>query len=163
MELRAVFATVLAMALVGCSNVTTVNIPHPDRLASSQTEFKDHATIYVFRGSSRAGVMCSQPVTLDQAKIGSLRREEYLAFPASPGAHDLGVTRPVLCSRPALKLNLNVAAGKTYYFIFEPDMVFGGGGSATSSSQITQIDKRAADRLLATYDASDVNAEVLKQ
>ena len=163
MKLRVVLAAVLAITLVGCAHVTTANIPQPDRLAANITQFKDHATIYVFRGSSRAGVMCSLPVTLDQAKIGSLRREEYLAFPASPGAHDLSVVRPTLCGIPGLKLNFNVAAGKTYYFMVQPDMTFGGGGTAMSTTQVTQIDKRVADRLLATYDASDVNAQVLER
>jgi hypothetical protein len=162
MKIRVVLAAVLAMGLVGCAHVNTVNVPQPDRLAASETKFKDHATIYVFRGSSRAGVMWSFPVTLDQQKIGSLRREEYLAFPAPPGPHGLGVTCASLCELPGFKLNLNVVAGKTYYFLVEPDIAFGGDVTALSS-QVMQIDKRAAAHLLATYDPSDVNAQVLER
>lgn len=152
----------LAVSIAGCSRIKTVTVSQPDRLAANESRFHDSATIYVFRGSSRAGVMWSFPVKMDQARIGSIRREEYLVFPASPGSHWLEVTCASLCELPGFKLNLEVAAGKSYYFVVDPEMTLGG-SIMTMSSQITQIDKRSADRLLATYDASDVSGQKIER
>jgi len=146
----------LVMSIAGCSPVKTVSIPQPDRLAANESQFRDSATIYVFRGSSRAGVMWSFPVTMDDSKIGSIRREEYLAFRASPGSHWLEVSCPSICHLPALKLNFAVTAGKSYYFVIDPDTAFGA-SIVTMTNRVTQIDKKAAAPLLVTYDGTDVS------
>lgn len=145
---------VMTLAITGCARVHTVTLPQADRLAAGETKFHDRATIYVMRGSSRAGVMWPFPVQLDQAKVGSLRREEYVAFPASPGTHSLSITCASLCELPGINLNLEVTAGKTYFFIVDASGV-AAAGALRVSSQVTQLSKQAAQRLLATYDPSD--------
>ena len=142
MKYRAIVAAVLSLSMAGCASIATVNIPEPDRFAASESKFPDRATIYMFRGTSSAGAIWSFPVALDQTKIGSIRREQYLAFPATSGAHWLMVTCPSICEMPGFKINLEVAAGKSYYFMIEPNVTFGY-NTTMMSSHITQIDKRS--------------------
>lgn len=151
-----VVVAVLCLSLSGCASISTINIANPDRFAASESKFPGLATIYMFRGTSMAGAMWSFPVTLDQIEIGSIRREQYLAFPATTGAHWLTVTCPSICAMPGFKINLEATAGKSYYFMIEPDMAIGG-NTMTMSSRITQIDKAFAERLMATYEAVELS------
>lgn len=155
MKSLAVVVAVLSLVLAGCASISTINIPNPDRFAASDSKFPDRATIYIFRGTSRAGAMWSFPVTLDQTKIGSIRREQYLAFPATAGAHWVTVSCPSICEMPGFKINLEVTSGKSYYFMIEPDTAFGY-NTVTMSSSITQIDRAFAERLMATYEAVEL-------
>lgn len=145
----------LTICLTGCASISTVNIPEPDHLAANESKFNDKSAVYVFRGTGMTGAMWSFPVSLDETKIGSIRREQYLAFPTTSGAHWLTVTCPSLCEVPGYKINLNVSPGKSYYFMIEPDIAFGY-NTTTMSSRLTQIDKVFADRLMETYEAAPV-------
>ncbi|MES2018039.1 MAG: hypothetical protein V4484_16245 [Pseudomonadota bacterium] len=154
MKSRVVAAAALSLSLAGCASISTINISNPGRLAASGSKFPDRATIYMFRGASGAGAVWSFPVTLDETKIGSIRREQYLAFPAITGAHWLVVACPSLCAIPGFKINLEATAGKSYYFMIEPDVAFRG-NTVTMSSLVTQIDQTFAERLMATYKAAE--------
>lgn len=143
------------LALSGCSTIATVDIRNADRLSASGTRYPGNATIYVFRGTSAVSALWSFPVKLDGAKVGSVRRETYLAIPAKPGAHWLMTGGTGLSGIPGFKANLEVSADKSYYFIIEPDisqtMAY-----TVRSAELRQIDKRFADRLIESYEMSDL-------
>jgi hypothetical protein len=145
----------LSIFLSSCASTSTINIQEPDKLAATESKYSDQSTIYVFRGSSIAGVMWSFPIGLNDVTVGSVRREQYLAFPANVGAHWLTVTCPSLCMMPGFKINLNVSAGKSYYFMIEPSITMEN-STTTLSSRLTQIDKGFADRLMETYKAAPI-------
>lgn len=142
----------------GCSTVATVDIRNADRLSAEETRYPDNATIYVFRGTSLASAAWSFPITLDGKKVGSVRRETYLAIPAKPGAHWLTATCPGLCGLPGFKANLEVGADRSYYFIIEPDISFTA-QKTVLSAELRQIDKRFADRLIESYEMSELKVD----
>jgi len=154
----AILIATLALASSGCSSIATIDIRNPDRLSANETRYPGNATIYVFRGSNAAAALWSFPVEIDGVKVGSVRRETYLAIPAKPGAHWLTTKCPALCGIPGFKANLEVSAGKSYYFTFEPEysstMTY-----TVTSAELRQIDKRFADRLIESYEMSELKTD----
>ena len=143
-------AVTLCLALTGCTSISTVNLLEPGRFASNESRFPGQATIYVFRGSGMSGAMWSFPITIDGKAVGSIRREQYLAIPATEGAHWLTVICPALCEIPGFKINMDVRADHSYHLMYEPNVSFGY-NTVTTSTNLTQIPKEFADRLMENY------------
>lgn len=152
---RTVAAVVLlSIALAGCRTPTAL-FSEPDRLAADVSAYPGQATIHVFRDSGRVQAMYPFSVALDKRKMGSIRRERYLVFPAAPGEHAITIACPISCSMPTHTLKFKAAAGKSYYFVFESDMAMattiGGGLNVSMKTGIAQVDKRQAEQLIALY------------
>lgn len=141
----------LFLLLTGCATTApTIRILDPEKYSAEGTEFTDRGTVYVFRGTSMAGALCAFAVLLDEKELGFIRRENYLAFPVTNGSHQITVASTSICSTPDIKIDADFAAGKSYYFLVEPNVTFGH-NTVTSSSSIAQIDASYAKRLLQTY------------
>jgi len=154
MKRLTVVAVLISVFVAGCAPIATVRVLEPDRFAANESKFPDRATIFVFRGTGGGGAVFSFPVTLDQTKIGAISRKQYIAFPATAGTHWLSVVCPSICGMPGYKISLDVSAGKTYYFMIEPNVTFGY-NNMTSSTNLTQIDKPFADKLMLTYQVAE--------
>jgi hypothetical protein len=150
-------ALALALLASGCASIATMNIRNADRLSAPETRYPGHATLYVFRSTSQASALWSFPVSLDGARAGSVRREQYLAIPAKPGTHWLSVTCPGICGLPGFKVNFQVSAGKSYYFVVDPGSSYDYRYSVITT-EIRQIDKQYGDRLMETYEAVALDA-----
>lgn len=155
MKRVAILAILLSVTLTGCRTISGA-IAEPDVLAADTSQFPGKATILVFRGSGRGEAMYAFQVLVDKGKVGSIRRERYISFPAAEGAHALTITCPPGCSLPAYTLNFNATAGKTYYFKIDMDMDMssriGGGLNFDMSSRFGQIDSGRAAELQAAYE-----------
>jgi len=116
----------------------------------------------VFRDSGRVEAMYPFSVALDKENKGSIRRERYLAFAATPGEHAIVITCPISCSMSAHTIQFTASAGKSYNFVFQSDMginsMIGGGLKITTETGISQIDGEQAARLMSYY-APGKNAE----
>jgi hypothetical protein len=155
MKRIAILAILLSMALTGCRTISGA-IAEPDVLAADTSHYPGKATIVVFRGSGRGETMYAFQVLVDKNKVGSIRRERYISFPAAEGAHAVTVTCPPGCTLPAYTLNFNATAGKTYYFKINMEMAMssriGGGLNIEMASRFAQIDSERAAQLMTVYE-----------
>jgi hypothetical protein len=155
MKRTALVAALLCVALAGCKTHTAI-FTEPDRLAADDSKYPGQATVHVFRDSGRVNAMYAFPVALDTKKVGSIRRERYLVFPAAAGEHVITISCPISCAMPAHTLKFTATAGKSYYFVFESDMYIGGavGGGLNVSTEtaVAQINPQRAEQLMLRYE-----------
>jgi len=145
----------LPALLCGCATTApTVRITDAARYAVAGTKFPGNSTVYLFRGTSRGGAMYSFNVSLDKQEVGSFRREQYVVFPATEGPHQLLVNCSFPCSQPAIHFDADFEPNKTYYFVIEADVRFGGSRGYQLSTGVQQVDEPYALRLLNTYEAA---------
>ena len=147
---RLLIVVLISFSIVGCSNVSTIKIAEPDKYAAAQSQFPNQATVYIFRGASKAAQIWPFPVSLDGKKIGTVRREQYLIFPASAGKHLIGMTCPSICEVPSILADVDLSEGKSYYFMIEP-IINHGYNTITMFSTLKQVDKKFAENLIETY------------
>lgn len=153
MTRTALAAVLLCFALAGCRTPTAI-FAEPDRLAADTSVYPGQATVHVLRGSGRLQAMYAFPVAIDKEKVGSIRRERYLVFPASPGAHAITIACPISCAMSTHTVKFNATAGKSYYFLFEGDLSIGqavGGLKVSTQAAISQIGERQAEDLMSQY------------
>lgn len=93
-----------------------------ESLAADGSATPGHATIYLMRGRSKAGVMMKHIVYIDGKRVGSMRRMNFLAVPLEAGTHTILIDCPSICSVPSINVTADFKADRTYYFINEPQM-----------------------------------------
>ncbi|PUA27201.1 MAG: hypothetical protein B0W54_20495 [Cellvibrio sp. 79] len=149
---KLILITLFSLMASGCANTAPIQRwADVDRFSSNKTQFEGNATIYVFRDTSKAGAMMPFLITLDKESIGSIRRERYLAFPAAAGTHILGIDCPYTCDIPDIRIDADFTAGKSYYFVVQPDISFNVPSSIRMTTHVNQVDQSYAERLISSY------------
>lgn len=118
--------------------------------AAPGSEFKNRATVYVFRNDSHAGDNGPLDVSLDGSEAGAIRRKTYLDFPVSGGKHRITV-RCSRCGVPTITFEASYVTGETYYFLIEP-FAMDGYGTQGVGSKMSQLRAGSAHLLLRTYE-----------
>lgn len=143
-------ALLLPVLLSGCRTLSHT-IDDPERLAGNTTLHPGQATVYVFRGTGGGERMYAFGVDLDKTRMGSVRRERYISFPVSAGAHSVTISCAFGCSLPDHTLNFNATAGKSYYFKMDAAMdVYG--MNYRMSTELGQLNQRMAEGLMKRYE-----------
>ena len=109
------------------------------------------ATVYVFRGTGGGERMYAFGVDLDKTRMGSVRRERYISFPVSAGAHSVTVSCALGCSLPDHTLNFIAVAGKSYYFKMDASIAVRG-MAHQMSTELGQMNQRMAEVLMQHYE-----------
>ena len=109
-----VLALVLLGAVVLGRATRVIPIHDPARHAAPGSLFDNRATVYVFRGDSRAGRDYSLVISLDGRPSGSVGPSHYLVFPVTGGQHRITAGCASACSIPTIRFDADYAPGKTY-------------------------------------------------
>jgi hypothetical protein len=153
--LRSVIIASLMAMLCSCSTApVTIKLPEVEQYASSGSKFEGESTVYIFRGASRGGWSYPLRVSLGKTKIGSIGKETYLVFPVAEGTQLISIDCPYDCAMPDIKVNADLKAGRTYYFVVESDLHVGlalGSMQTRSTVGVLQVEEPYALRLLDTY------------
>lgn len=147
---RLALIIIMFLSVTACSTISKVSMEKIDLLAAPESKFNDEAAIYVFRGMNKAAAIWSFPVRLDGNQMGSIRRGQYVAFPASQGLHSISIICPSICEMPSIEAQGEFSAGKSYYFLLDPN-IHSGYENITMSFTLTQINKEKATSLMSTY------------
>jgi hypothetical protein len=108
------------------------------------------ATIVLFRGSGGSGAARSFTVSIDGNRLGTVRRERYLASDVAPGFHTIKIECGRLCDLPDIQVRARFKAGRTYFFLTQPDFE-SDSSTWTFISSVRQISGGEASTLLRTY------------
>ena len=110
------------------------------------------ALIYVFRPSSKAFAI-KFPINVDDRAIATLGSKDFGFIYLSPGKHQLkGLSGP----NKASVVDIEVEAGKTYYYLVEPKM-----GALTARAKISVFDAAKGPKAMKKCSLADNNQEKL--
>jgi hypothetical protein len=115
---RIAMIALAAMALGGCTRSVKYNA---QSMAEAGSEKAGMATIVVAqRQKDGFGTAWWQNVEVDGKKVGDIRRGTYVHVNIPPGHHVVDVAYPAMAmATPALGMESEFDAGKTYYFVWE--------------------------------------------
>ena len=162
-----VVISLLSLSLFGCQSAPVKVFENIDRFARNDSDYPDHATIYVLRSTSMAGAMNPDRVFIDDVALGSIRRGRYLKLPITPGVHVLKIRNgyPLIGGVGKIEFQANYSMNKIYYFLVDHEVNTGGGGSMTFIYHVEQLSNTGAQELLerskpgSLYDQSETSNE----
>ncbi|MFC5526785.1 DUF2846 domain-containing protein [Rhodanobacter ginsengisoli] len=114
--MRILVVGLLLAAFSGCATKPFV-VADASAYASQGSIYDGQATVYVMRDTSGAGMAWPANVRLDGVQKGSLRRETYVRFAATPGRHDILAHWNRLSALREVAFNSDFKSGKTYYVV----------------------------------------------
>lgn len=147
--MRFLVVGLLLAALCGCATKPFA-VADASPYASQGSIYDGQATVYVMRDTSRAGMAWPVNVRLDGVQKGSLRRETYVRFAATPGRHDVLAHWNRLSALGEVAFNSNFESGKTYYVVIGTDFAAYGSIMEVGTS-LGLVKPSVGAQLVATY------------
>lgn len=156
---------VVAIFLSGCAPTKVFVVQSPDTLAEAGSDYKDKATLYVFRENTFTSGAWSLEVSVDGVKRTTLRTKNYAVFPAEPGKHDVKFhwLSMGLAGNKDIAVSIEFSPDKTYYFTFSTDshiVVNTAPGASTPSkfyTMVQQITSKDAQERMTSFAKQDAN------
>ncbi len=105
------------MALLLLSGCVASGVNYADLPAVSS----DKGSVFFLRQSKSVGFLVCKTVVVDETEIGCLKNGGFFRVPVEPGLHTIGfLTGDGLFSSSVVGSQINIEAGKAYYFEYSP-------------------------------------------
>jgi hypothetical protein len=154
----------VAILLSGCAPTKQFVVQSPDTLAEAGSNYKDKATLYVFRENTFASGGWSLEVSVDGVKRTTLRTKTYALFPVESGKHNVKFHWLALgAGNPDIALTVEFSPDKTYYFTFSTDAhvvvntLPGSSEPSQFQTMVQQITSKGAQERMTTFAKRDAN------